>query len=103
MMGLLLENEADCLIRQALRIWCSASTRCSDTQQAAEKKNYTVGAKGRWPARNRKCFLPYEYDHRSLAEDLDQIQIPQDIEVMLGEKASTVARLIKGEGRRPDR
>ncbi|MFL9936909.1 hypothetical protein P0D88_50050 [Paraburkholderia sp. RL18-103-BIB-C] len=72
-------------------------------KQAAEKKNYTVGAKGRWPARNRKCFLPYEYDHRSLAEDLDQIQIPQDIEVMLGEKASTVARLIKGEGRRPDR
>ncbi|VVD28601.1 hypothetical protein [Paraburkholderia dioscoreae] len=44
----------------------------------------------------RSIAQSYEYDHRSLAEDLDQIQIPQDIEVMLGEKASTVARLIKG-------
>jgi hypothetical protein len=44
----------------------------------------------------RSVAQSYEYDHRSLAEDLDQIEIPQDIEVMLGEKASTVARLIKG-------
>lgn len=44
----------------------------------------------------RSVAQSYEYDHRSLAEDLDQIDIPQDIEIMLGEKASTVARLIKG-------
>jgi hypothetical protein len=44
----------------------------------------------------RSVAQSYEYDHRSLAEDLDQIEIPQDIEIMLGEKASTVARLIKG-------
>ncbi|CAE6805762.1 hypothetical protein LMG22931_05623 [Paraburkholderia nemoris] len=44
----------------------------------------------------RSVAQSYEYDHRSLAEDLDQIEIPQDIEVMLGEKACTVARLIKG-------
>ena len=44
----------------------------------------------------RSVAQSYEYDHRSLAEHLDQIEIPQDIEIMLGEKASTVARLIKG-------
>ena len=44
----------------------------------------------------RSVAQSYEYDHRSLAEDLDQIEIPLDIEIMLGEKASTVARLIKG-------
>ncbi|CAE6884893.1 hypothetical protein R69927_04476 [Paraburkholderia domus] len=44
----------------------------------------------------RSVAQSYEYDHRSLAEDLDQIEIPQDIEIMLGEKGSTVARLIKG-------
>ncbi|ACD19537.1 hypothetical protein [Paraburkholderia phytofirmans] len=44
----------------------------------------------------RSVAQSYEYDHRSLAEDLDQIEIPKDIEIMLGEKASTVARLIKG-------
>jgi hypothetical protein len=44
----------------------------------------------------RSVAQSYEYDHRSLAEDLDQLKIPQDIEIMLGEKASTVARLIKG-------
>jgi hypothetical protein len=44
----------------------------------------------------RSVAQSYEYDHRSLAEDLDQIEIPEDIEIMLGEKASTVARLIKG-------
>ncbi|MEX3977210.1 hypothetical protein [Paraburkholderia caribensis] len=44
----------------------------------------------------RSVAQSYEYDHRSLAEELDHIEIPQDIEVMLGEKASTVARLIKG-------
>jgi hypothetical protein len=44
----------------------------------------------------RSVAQSYEYDHRSLAEDLEQIEIPKDIEIMLGEKASTVARLIKG-------
>jgi hypothetical protein len=44
----------------------------------------------------RSVAQSYEYDHRSLAEELDQIEIPQDIEIMLGEKAGTVARLIKG-------
>jgi hypothetical protein len=44
----------------------------------------------------RSVAQSYEYDHRSLAEDLDQIEIPQDVEIMLGGKASTVARLIKG-------
>ncbi|CAB3774818.1 hypothetical protein [Paraburkholderia humisilvae] len=34
----------------------------------------------------RSVAQSYEYDHRSLAEDLDQIEIPQDIEIMLGEK-----------------
>jgi hypothetical protein len=38
----------------------------------------------------------YEYDHRSLAEELEQISIPEEIEVLLGEKAATVAKLIKG-------
>lgn len=44
----------------------------------------------------RSVAQSYEYDHRSLAEDLAQIEIPDDVEIMLGEKASTVARLIKG-------
>lgn len=44
----------------------------------------------------RSVAQSYEYDHRSLAEDLDHIEIPEDIEIMLGEKATTVARLIKG-------
>ena len=37
----------------------------------------------------------YEYDHRSLAEELDQIEIPPEVEIALGDKASTVARLIQ--------
>jgi hypothetical protein len=44
----------------------------------------------------RSVAQSYEYDHRSLAEDLDQIEIPQDIEIMLGEKTATVAKLIQG-------
>jgi hypothetical protein len=43
----------------------------------------------------RSVAQSYDYDHRSLAEDLDQIEIPEDVEIMLGSKASTVARLIK--------
>jgi hypothetical protein len=43
----------------------------------------------------RSVTQSYEYDHRSLAEELDQIEIPQEVEIMLGEKATTVARMIK--------
>jgi hypothetical protein len=44
----------------------------------------------------RSVAQSYEYDHRSLAESLDDVDLPQDVEIMLGEKASSVARLIKG-------
>lgn len=37
----------------------------------------------------------YEYDHRSLAEELDQLELPVDVEMALGEKASTVAKMIQ--------
>jgi hypothetical protein len=43
----------------------------------------------------RSVTQSYEYDHRSLAEELEQIEIPQDVEIMLGEKAATVAKMIK--------
>jgi hypothetical protein len=43
----------------------------------------------------RSVKQSYEYDHRSLAEELDQIEIPAEIENILGEKAVTVARMIK--------
>lgn len=44
---------------------------------------------------NRKNIVQsYEYDHRSLAEDLDQIELPDGIEDMLGEKASITAKMI---------
>ncbi|MDO9421066.1 MAG: hypothetical protein Q7T66_10415 [Herminiimonas sp.] len=43
----------------------------------------------------RSVAQSYEYDHRSLAEDLEQISIPEEIELMLGEKATTVAKMIK--------
>jgi hypothetical protein len=42
----------------------------------------------------RSVTQSYEYDHRSLAEELDQIEIAEDIEIMLGEKATTVAKMI---------
>jgi len=49
----------------------------------------------------RSVAQSYQYDHRSLAEDLDQIELPQEIEIQLGEKATTVAKMIKsGKGRR---
>ncbi|WP_446526860.1 hypothetical protein, partial [Photobacterium swingsii] len=35
------------------------------------------------------------YDHRSLAEQLDQIELPPEVEIALGEKASTVAKMIQ--------
>ena len=44
----------------------------------------------------------YEYDHRSLSEELQHIELPVDVETALGDKAATVARLIKsGKARGP--
>lgn len=43
----------------------------------------------------RSVAQSYEYDHRSLAEELDQISIPEEFELTLGEKATTVAKMIK--------
>lgn len=43
----------------------------------------------------RSVAQSYQYDHRSLAEELERVELPAEIEVMLGSKASTVARLIK--------
>ncbi|NHR07262.1 hypothetical protein HA052_18915 [Chromobacterium haemolyticum] len=42
----------------------------------------------------RSVAQSYEYDHRSLAEELEQVEIPEDIEFALGEKATTVAKMI---------
>lgn len=42
----------------------------------------------------RSVAQSYEYDHRSLAEELDQIEMDDDLELMLGEKATTVAKMI---------
>jgi hypothetical protein len=43
----------------------------------------------------RKLAQTYDYDHRSLAEDLDAISLKPEVEIRLGEKSATVARLIK--------
>jgi hypothetical protein len=43
----------------------------------------------------RSVAQSYEYDHRSLAEDLDQIELSPEIEMQLGTKATTVAKMIK--------
>ncbi len=43
----------------------------------------------------RSVAQSYEYDHRSLAEEMDAIEMPAEIEASLGDKASTVARLIQ--------
>ncbi|WP_234934391.1 hypothetical protein [Xanthomonas euvesicatoria] len=43
----------------------------------------------------RSMAQSYEYDHRSLAEELDQLELPADVEMALGEKASTVAKMIQ--------
>ncbi|MCC5064152.1 hypothetical protein [Xanthomonas campestris] len=43
----------------------------------------------------RSVAQSYEYDHRSLAEELDQLELPAEIEMSLGEKASTVAKMIQ--------
>lgn len=45
---------------------------------------------------NRKSIaMSYEYDHRSLSEKLDHIDLPDELEARLGDKTSTVAKLIK--------
>lgn len=45
---------------------------------------------------NRKSVAQsYEYDHRSLEEELSQIELPPETEAALGEKASIVAKMIK--------
>jgi hypothetical protein len=43
----------------------------------------------------RSVAQSYVYDHRSLAETLDQIELPNELEAFLGEKASTVAKLMQ--------
>jgi len=43
----------------------------------------------------RSVAQSYEYDHRQLAETLDQIDVPDALEAFLGEKATTVAKLIQ--------
>ncbi|BCS53903.1 hypothetical protein [Geobacter sp. SVR] len=43
----------------------------------------------------RSVAQSYEYDHRSLAEELDQIELPPNIEISLGEKATIAAKMIK--------
>lgn len=42
----------------------------------------------------RSVVQSYVYDHRSLAEKLDLIELPNELEAFLGDKASTVAKLI---------
>ncbi|MCY1476993.1 hypothetical protein D9M68_103700 [compost metagenome] len=43
----------------------------------------------------RSVTQSYVYDHRSLAEKLDQIELPAEAESSLGEKAATVAKMIQ--------
>jgi hypothetical protein len=44
----------------------------------------------------RSVAQSYEYDHRSLAEELDQVSLPDEWELMIGEsKAATVAKMIQ--------
>lgn len=43
----------------------------------------------------RHVAQSYEYDHRSLAEELAQIDLPQEVEDRISEKASVVVKMIK--------
>ena len=43
----------------------------------------------------RSVAQSYEYDHRSLAEDLEHVELSPEIEIQLGTKAATVAKMIK--------
>ena len=50
----------------------------------------------------REVAQSYEYDHRSLSEDLDQVELKPEVEARLGEKSATIVRLIKsGKARGP--
>ena len=50
----------------------------------------------------RKVAQSYEYDHRNLAEELDQTELKPEVEAKLGEKSATIARMIKsGKARGP--
>jgi hypothetical protein len=50
----------------------------------------------------RKVAQSYEYDHRSLAEELDRNELKPEVEARLGEKSATIARMIKlGKARGP--
>ena len=42
----------------------------------------------------RSVVQSYEYDHRSLAEELDTMELPHEVEFALGGKAVTVAKMI---------
>ena len=42
----------------------------------------------------RSVAQSYEYDHRTLQEELEQIELPDEWEAYLGAKASTVAKLV---------
>ncbi len=43
----------------------------------------------------RSVAQSYEYDHRSPAEELSQLELPVEVEMELGVKAATVAKMIK--------
>lgn len=43
----------------------------------------------------RSVVQSYEYDHRSLQEELDQLSLPDEWEAYLGNKAGSVAKMIK--------
>jgi len=50
----------------------------------------------------RQLAQSYEYDHRSLSEDLDQVELKPEVEDRLGEKSATILRLMKsGKARGP--
>jgi hypothetical protein len=50
----------------------------------------------------RKVAQSYDYDHRSLAEELDRNELKPEVEASLGEKSATIARMIKsGKARGP--
>jgi hypothetical protein len=42
----------------------------------------------------RSVAQSHEYDHRTLSEELDNQELPPELESLLGEKASTVAKMI---------
>jgi hypothetical protein len=50
----------------------------------------------------RRVAQSYDYDHRSLLEDLDPITLPAEVEARLSDKSATLVRLLKsGRARGP--